>query len=187
MHDVIEITPQEEADRLWQGAREAFGESDHSLVRLCEAIDLGIRSVEILVGLRLQDVREQFPGSIALLLEAPDPSVDPRGDALAVPNTLSFLNMIDMLSAESLDCVSRKLHHGWEDRDRACRRARALAQRALGIVLDAERRDQLLALEAYRNRIFRMPPPVRIVRSEILEAYPSLAWFYQSLSMPLAA
>jgi hypothetical protein len=184
---IIEISPQEEADRLWRGARDAFGEAEEQLARLCEAIDLGIRAVEIQVFLRLQPVRERFPGSIAMLLESPSPEVDLREDALAVPPTLTFIDMIDMLSDDDLECVSRKLHHGWEDRAHACRRARNLAREALGIVLDAERQGDLLALEAYRNRIFRAPPPVRIVASEITSAFPSLAWLYQTLSLRQAA
>lgn len=187
MLDIMEISPQDEAERLWQGAREAFSESEENLVRLCEAIDLGIRAVEILVVLKLQGVRREFPGSIAMLLESPKPEVDFERDALSVPATLTFLDMIDMLSVDSLECVSRKLHHGWEDRSCACRRARARARATLGISLDAGRRDELLKLEAYRNRIFRMPPPVRIVPAEIAEAFPALTWFYQGLTMPLAA
>lgn len=187
MREIIEISPLEEADRLWRGAREAFGEAEDHLARLSEAIDLGIRAVEIGVFSKLQPVRDRFPASIAMLLESPAPEVDSEKDALSVPATLTFLDMIDMLSDDRLDCVSRKLHHGWEDRTCACRRARALARETLGIVLDETRRGELLTLEAYRNRIFRAPPPVRIVAAEIFAAFPSLAWFYESLAMPVAA
>ena len=67
-----------------------------------------------------------------MLLESPRPEVDFERDALSVPTTLTFLDMIDMLSADGLECVSRKLHHGWEDRSCACRRARVLARKTLG-------------------------------------------------------
>lgn len=182
MREIIEITPREEADRLWRGARDAFGEAGEHLARMCEAIDLGIRAVEIQVFSKLQPVRKRFPGSVAMLLESPSPRVDPRADALCVPATLTFVDMIDVLSDEGLDCVSRKLHHGWEDRGRACRRARALARETLGVVLDEERRGKLLTLEAYRNRIFRTPPPVRIVPSEVLDAFTSLEWLFETLA-----
>lgn len=186
-HPIIDISPQEEADRLWRGARDAFGQTEERLAHLCEAIDLGIRAVEIQVFLELQPVRERFPGSIAMLLESPSPEVDLKTDALSVPPTITFVDMIDMLSEEGLDCVSRRLHHGWEDRTRSCRRARSLAREVLGIVLDKVRQGELLALEAYRNRIFRRPPPVRIVASEITAAFPSLAWLYQTLALRQAA
>ena len=45
---------------------------------------------------------------------------------------------------------------------------------ALGMTLTEEDRDHLLVLAAYRNRIFRSPPPVRVDRGEILGAFPAL-------------
>ena len=51
---------------------------------------------------------------------------------------------------------------------------RVTAAEALGVTLSEEDRNQLLLLAAYRNRIFRSPPPVRVVRGEILAAFPTL-------------
>jgi hypothetical protein len=56
------------------------------------------------------------------------------------------------------------------------------AQGALGVWIgEVERRD-LLLLSAYRNRIFRAPPPVRVVPGEILAAFDSLEELVRRLS-----
>lgn len=169
----LTLSPEEEARRLWQGALEAHELSDE-LVPLCESIDLGLRAAEIRVVQLLQPVKDEFPATIASLLEMPHPEVDPRRDAIEVPRALEFLDLVDLLSAESLDCVSPELHRGWEDRRFSCQRSRETAQEAVGVVLDAGRQADFLLLTAYRNRIFRLPPPVQIVPGDIREAFRSL-------------
>ncbi len=183
----IELSPRDEAERLWHGAEKAFERSEEHLVELCEALDLGIRAVEVLAVVELQPVRGSFPATISMLLETPDPRVDPTRDAIAVPKALNFLHVVDMLSESSLDCVSRKLHHGWEDRRRSCQRARELTRETLGLTLDGRARQALLLLEAYRNRIFRVPPPVCIRPAEIRAAFPELARLYGALARLRAA
>ena len=54
------------------------------------------------------------------------------------------------------------------------------ANGGLDIALDEEEREALL-LSAYRNGIFRSPPPVRVVRGEILEAFPVLSNLMEAL------
>jgi hypothetical protein len=172
--ETIVLGPEDEATRLWQGAREAFERADSDLVSLCESLDLGIRAAEILVIQRLQPMETDFPATIGLLLETPVPEVDSNRDSVSAPNTLQFTDILDLLSGEELECASPGLHRGWEDRRFACRRSRATAQGAVGVVLDGNEREQLLLLAAYRNRIFRYPPPVRIVPGEILSAFGAL-------------
>ena len=41
--------------------------------------------------------------------------------------------------------------------------------------------QKLLLLSAYRVRIFRYPPPLRIVPEEILDAFPALECFVEKL------
>jgi hypothetical protein len=172
--EILELGPEEEARRLWVGAQEAQAAAPRSLVALCEALDLGLRAAEILVTHRLQPVKDQFPATIAIQLETPSPEVDPFRDSVNVTHSLPFTALLDLLSAEELECVSPGLHRGWEDRRFSCRRSRVTAREALGIELGDEERRQLLRLSAYRNRIFRAPPPVRVVTREILEAFGSL-------------
>ncbi len=178
----VRISPEEEAQRLWNGAKTAFESSAESLVSLCEALELGIRAVEILAVNGLRPVADRFPATIAMLLESPDPEVSTERDALSAPNSLELLHVVDMLSADGVNCVSRKLHRGWEDRRRSCQRSRDLARETLGVVLEADEREALLRLEAYRNRIFRIPPPVVIRPGEIREAFPALERLYDALA-----
>jgi len=107
--------------------------------------------------------------------------VDTHRDAISIPNSLQFTDMVDLLSAEELECVSPGMHRGWEDRRFSCRRSRVSAQEALGVTLDATERDQLLLLSAYRNRIFRYPPPVRVHTHEVLSAFESLVRLVEGL------
>jgi hypothetical protein len=172
--EVIDLGPEEEAQRLWQGATEARKDAINSLVSLCESLDLGLRAAEILVVQRLQPVKDEFPATIAIQLQMPAPELDPERDAVGVSNSLQFTDIVDLLSSEELECVSPGMHRGWEDRRFSCRRSRGTAQRQLGVALSEDERDQLLLLSAYRNRIFRYPPPVRVVTGDILRAFESL-------------
>jgi hypothetical protein len=170
----ITLGPEEEATRLWVGALAAFGQAATALVPLYESLDLGVRAAEIAAIHRLQPVKDQFPATIALQLELPVAKVEAIRDAVTVPKALDFTEILDLLSAEDLECVGPRLHRGWEDRRFSCRRSLRTARDATGVSLDAADRDQLLLLAAYRNRLFRYPPPVRIVPAEIREAFPVL-------------
>ena len=173
LQEAVILGPQEEARRLWLGATAGLDQPDPTLVSLCESLDLGLRAAEILVVQRLQPVADRFPATIGMLLEAPAPEIDVHRDAVAVPRSLEFSEALDLLSAPSLDCVGPYLHRGWEDRAFSCRRSRKTAQDQIGIELGAAEREQLLALSAYRNRVFRLPPPVRLVPEEIRSAFPT--------------
>ena len=172
--DVFELGPREEAERLWHGASEARQRAGGDLVALFETLDLGLRAAEILVIDRLSPIKEKFPATIAIQLGRPDPEVDTVEDAITVPNSLQFTEILDLLSDEELECVAPGLHRGWEDRRFSCKRSRATAQEALDVTLSADDRRDLLLLSSYRNRVFRAPPPVRVVPREILAAFGSL-------------
>ena len=180
--EVIELGAEEEARRLWNGAKEAQVSAPYDFVALSEALDLGLRAAEIVVSHRLQGVRDQFPATISIQLETPDPAVESYRDAVNIPHSLPFTAILDLLSAADLECVSPGLHRGWEDRRFSCRRSRVTAQEALGVVLTEAERDQLLLLSAYRNRIFRAPPPVRVVTGEVLAAFASLNRLVEGLT-----
>lgn len=174
MPSVIELGPAEEAERLWLGSLAAREAADDDLAALFEALELGVRAVEILAMHRLMAVKADFPATIQARLEVPAPEVDPHRDAVAVPNSLDFPSLLDLLSAEELDCVSPGMHRGWEDRRFSCRRSRVTAREALGVTLDHSERERLLVLAAYRNRVFRSPPPLRLVPMEILDSFGAL-------------
>ena len=177
----ILLGAEDEAQRLWKGSLDARKRADSDLVALCEAIDLGVRAAEILAIHKLQDAKEKFPATIVAQLEIPDPEVDVERDAAARPRMLRFSDVLDLLSAEELECVSPRLHRGWEDRRFSCRRSRSAAQESLGITLEREEREKLLLLSAYRNRIFRDPPPVRIRTADVLASLDPLSRFVERL------
>jgi hypothetical protein len=173
--DGVILTPEGEAERLWRRAEEAFIRAPGSIAQLCEAIDLGVRVIEIGVVSRLQPIRNQFPATIAALLESPPPDVDPMRDFVHPPHSLSYLDVVDMLSEDTLACISHSLHRGWEDRRESCRRSRERTRNVIGFSLSEDERKPLMLIGAYRNRLFALPPPVRIVPSEVIGAFPSLA------------
>ena len=180
--ETFTLGPREEARRLWQGAEASLKNASENFANLCEALDLGVRATLILAVSRLQQARQEFPGSIAMLLETPEPELDPARDAINIPPSVEFLDVLDMLSADELGCVSPKLHHGWEDRRFSCNRSRKLARETTGVTLNGEERDSLLLLAAYRNRIFRVQPPVKIAPLEIITAFPTLRRLFERLS-----
>jgi len=179
--DGVVLTPESEAERLWRRAEEAFIQAPGSIAQLCEAIDLGVRVVEIGVVSRLQPIRNQFPATIASLLESPPAEIDTMRDFVHPPKSLSYLDLIDMLSEEKLPCISPQLHRGWEDRIESCRRSRETTLSVIEFSLDEAERAPLMLLGAYRNRLFELPPPVKIIPSDVLGAYPSLATMAERL------
>ena len=170
----IALGAEEEARRLWRAAQDARGRAGTDLVALLEALDLGIHAAEILVIQQLQPVKDQFPATIGAQLATPTPEVDPHRDGIHVPKVLQFTDVVDLLSGDELECVSPGMHRGWEDRAFACRRSRGVARDAIGITLTAPQQGHLLLLSAYRNRLFRCPPPVRVVPADIATALGAL-------------
>jgi hypothetical protein len=177
----VYLSPEAEAERLWGRAQEAFEKAKQSITDLCEAVDLGARVVEILTVHCLRRVRGEFPTTVAGLLEPPPPEVDAERDFLHPPRSLRFVDALDMLSAPALPCISQDLHRGWEDRVSSCRRSRARAERATGISLEEREREALVLIGAYRNRIFLLPPPVRVVPEEVLGAFPAVVALVERL------
>jgi hypothetical protein len=179
--EIIHLEAEDEAQRLWAGAEAAFAASEEELLPLLEAVDLGVRAAEVLAVDRLQAARARFPATIQLQLDLPEPPVVPRLHAIAAPQAMDFVGVLDLLSEEGLECVNPGMHRGWEDRRFACARSRTAARDALGISLDQATRDQLMVLAAYRNRVFRYPPPIEVRPAQIREAYPALRALVASL------
>jgi acetylornithine/succinyldiaminopimelate/putrescine aminotransferase len=51
----------------------------------------------------------------------------------------------------------------------------------IGVSLSAQEQDQLLLLSAYRNRVFRCPPPVRVEPGKVRTAFESLERLMEGL------
>lgn len=179
--ETITLSPTEEANRLWQGAQDAFNEPNQSVATICEYLELGLRAAEILVVQKLQPVRGRFPATIGMMLESPEAEVQVYRDAVEIPHAIQFTEALDLLSEEKLECVGPALHRGWEDRRFSCRRSRKLSLEAIGFTLNDEERENLLTLSAYRNRLFRLPPPVRIEPETIRDAFGTLVKLVEKL------
>ncbi len=74
------------------------------------------------------------------------------------------------------------MHRGWEERRFSCARSRKTAREAVGVTLDKTAIDHLLLLAANRNRLFRYPPPIKIVPAEITAAFPALRGLVEQLT-----
>ena len=181
LSELIILSPEEEATRLWEGAQRAQEQAVNDLVALCESLDLGLRAAEILVTQKLQPVKDQFPATIGLLLETPHPEVNPHRDAVTVPKSLQFTDLLDLLSEEMLDCIGPGIHRGWEDRTLSCRRSRKTAQEVIEVTLSSNNREQLMLLAAYRNRLFRYHRPVEIHPQKITSAFTDLSELMRGL------
>ncbi len=179
--DVLQLSSLEEADRLWRGAREAFSTADARLVSLCSAIDLGLRAAELYAVDRLKETKHSFASQIRDRLEANDPKVHWRRDALGAPSCVDFRVLLDLMSAAELECIAPDAHRSGEASPSSCERSRGAASSVLGFSLSGEDRDLLLLLLAYRNRIFRCAPPVDLRKDEVLVAFPALVQLVERL------
>lgn len=180
----IDLGPEDEARRLWTRATAARSAAGSDVIALLEALDLGVHAAEILVIQLLQPARDRFPATIGAQLAVPTPEVEPHRDGIHVPRVLQFIDAIDLLSDDDLECVSPGMHRGWEDRAFACRRSRGVARETLGITLDEAEQVALLTLAAYRNRLFRCPPPVRVVTGDVQSGLDVLDRLVQRLLPP---
>jgi hypothetical protein len=175
------ISAPDEAARLWGLATGMLERARGDFGALLSALNLGVRAVEIAAVRKLQRVSGSFPATIQALLEAPPEGVDVARDAIAAPKSLGFVEVLDLLSDDALECVGPALHRGWEDKRPACLRSRQLAREATGARVDTESRARLLLLAAHRNRLFWLPPPVRVVVPDVIDAFPALVRLYEAI------
>ena len=130
---------------------------------IAQALALRIRAA-LLLGLeRIAAVAGEFPATIQALMNVPTANIEAARDALTQPQDyLGFIDLLDLLSDDSLDCVSPRLHRGWQDKAQSCSEARRLSRAAVGFSIDAIHRDSLLLALAIYQRIFCIPPPVQL-------------------------
>lgn len=171
------------AERLliWLADTDLKGATDPLVVG--HAVCTSIRIAEIMAIDGLDPVIGQFPATIQERFSRPrHPEVDVP-DAFADPaGYLDFLDILEMLSEESLTCISPRLYRGWQDRVQARRDARRITTGTLGFALSAAERDTLLQALALRNRIQLVPPPLTISMDEIRGLFPALAKLIDQLA-----
>jgi hypothetical protein len=140
-------------------------------LEVAQALAMAIRAAQLHCLGRLARVVSGFPATIQALMTLPEPGIDTDRDALAESQDfLGFLDMLDLLSGELLECLAPRLHRGWQDKVQSCRAARLLTLEAVGFELDEEQRASLLSALACVNRVFVVPPPVRLSPDEVREA-----------------
>jgi len=157
---VVELDHEAAAERLLADLQQQSGAGSNSPTQAAAALLLTIRAAHLLALAKVQGV-QGYPATVQALLNVPEPAVDPERDAAFDPgDSLTFVDLLDLLSQEQLPCLAPHLHRGWQDKTQSCRQARRLTTAAFGHELDGEGRRALLAAQAITNRVFVAPPPV---------------------------
>lgn len=147
------------------------------------AIAQGLRVAQLLALNPLLDAIDEFPATIQALLVLPEPALNPSQDIkVEEQDVLRFIDILDLLSDEREECIAPWLHRGWQDKSQSCRDARRLARAQVGVSLDAPFRKLLLKAKAICNRVFMVPPPVRI---DLVQARSALAGLLRLIEMLL--
>lgn len=140
-----------------------------------QALFLVTRAAHLLALHKLQRARTGFPATIQALLSQPDPAIEVARDAFIEPRDfICFVDLLDLLSEESLPCAAPRLHRGWQDKKQSCRGARKNTAASVGFSLDGKERDALLKGWALQSRFFFMPPPLQLSTDQIKRSLPPL-------------
>ena len=149
---------------------------------LAEALIVTIRVAHLLGHVHLQKGEQAMPSSVQSLMELPPPEIDTERDAFAVPDDyLSFVDILDLMSEENMDCVAPHLHRGWQDKKESCRNARRAARATIGFSIGFRFRDELLAAAAIYNRISLVPATVALESAAVRGAFESVLRFVEAL------
>lgn len=133
------------------------------------ATELCFRVMTILAQSALEDAREDYTVALQAMMHTPNAAIDEERDALVDERDfLGCLDVVDMLSAEGLDCVAPRLHRGWQDRHQSCRQARQVSTDRLGFSLAASERAAIVAAWGVCHRVMRVPPPVSFTARDLL-------------------
>jgi hypothetical protein len=133
------------------------------------ATELCFRAMTVLAQSALEGAREDYTVALQAMMHAPQFAIDEERDALVDERDfLGCLDVIDLLSAEGLDCVAPRLHRGWQDRHQSCRQARRVSSDKLGFSLAASERAAIVAAWGVCHRVMRIPPPVSFAGKDLL-------------------
>jgi len=174
----FKITPEENAadslNRMAHELEHRRNEPDNPF-RFKGAMSWGWHTVGLLAYLRLRPAREKFDAWVQDYLAEGSPHLDIDRDARwEERQRLSFLELLDIMSEESLPSLKPEFYQGWQDRMSRCRWLRAQVQQILGKALDEKHRERLLALLAVYHRLIRLPAGVTIDAGLIKENLPAL-------------
>ena len=176
MNTATNITPVQNAqDSLDRVARELEAAIATDPLALKGALAWGWHAVGLLVYLQLQPQKHLFDAWVQDYLHEGEPELQVERDARwEERERLSFMELLDLLSAVDLPILKPKFYQGWQDRTSRCHTLRRRVAQVVGGSLQAEARDQLLELLAAYHRLIRLPARVALDAAPIRAAFPAL-------------
>ena len=139
------------------------------------ALAWGWHAVGLLAYVRLQPQRELFDAWVQDYLHQGAPALQVERDARwEERERLSFLELLDLLSAEALPILKPEFYQGWQDRTSRCQGLRRQTAQIVGGSVNEGQRQQLLVLLAAYHRLIRLPAGVVLDEAEIRRAFPAL-------------
>ncbi len=150
---------------------------------LSDALGMAIRAAHVLGHEHLMQVAQELPASVQSMMELPEPSLDAGRDAFVEPlDYIDFVDILDVISDENLDCVAPHLHRGWQDKKESCRNARRATKGSVGFSIGFRFRESLLQAAAIYNRVFLVPAPVELEINEVKTALSSVLELIENLA-----
>ncbi len=158
-----------------------FADSD-DIFEASEALGLVVRAAHLLGHQHLKKIEQELPSSMQTMMELPDLKLDAGRDAFVEPlDYLSFVDILDAISDENLECVAPHLHRGWQDKKQSCRNARRATKQCVGFSIEYRFRERLLQAGAIYNRVLLVPAPVELNLSEVKTAFSSVLILIENL------
>ena len=172
----IAVTPLKNAldslDRLSR-ALEAMRDDDPMAIK--SALCWGWHAVALLAYVRMQPRRSLFDAWLQDYLNEGEPGLDVERDARwEERERLSLLELLDLLSEESLPILKPEFYQGWQDRTSRCHGLRRQMSGIVGGGIGEDQRRRLLLLLAAYHRLLRLPAGVELDTGAIRQAFPAL-------------
>lgn len=165
---LIELDDLTQAAQLLECLERTRLDKSESAVEVALALAMAVRSAQLLAFQHLAQVKDRFPAPIQAVLARPEAAVSLDRDLQgSTGDSLSFANILDLLSEKDLPCISMGLHRGWQDKRQSCRQARGVTCTAVGFYLNKEERDHLLMASVLLSRTLEMPLPARVDLDEL--------------------
>ncbi len=134
----------------------------------------GWHAVSVLAHDRLRPARDNFDHWFWDYLQVAEPQLDGPRDAQWQERSLSHIELLDILSEETMTILKPTFYQGWQDRTARCRTLRQRATAAIGGNIGASQRDDLVLLLGAHNRLLRVPAAVGLNGAELIAALPAL-------------
>ena len=170
------VTPMQNAlDSVDRVARELEAAGAADALALKGALAWGWHAVGLLAYVRLQPQKELFDAWVQDYLHESEPELETDRDAQwQERERLSFLELLDLLSAVDLPILKPDFYQGWQDRTSRCHGLRRRVARVVGGSIEAAPRGNLLVLLAVYHRLVRLPAGVALDAAPLREALPAL-------------